>query len=154
MLFLVIHLGADRYALDVTEIEEVLPVVQMAQVPGAPPEVAGIFNYRGAPVPAIDLSQLTLGRPARNCFSTRIVVVRLVDERGVVRLLGVIAERATKTVRLAADSFKDAAVSCANALHQGSVIMDAEGMIQRAHFERLLPPSVRSQFFAQSAVAS
>ncbi len=35
------------------------------QIPQAPPGVAGVFNYRGAPVPVIDLSELALGRPAR-----------------------------------------------------------------------------------------
>ena len=57
--------ASDRYALDVRQIAEVLPLVDIKPIPQAPRGVAGIFNYRGAPVPVIDLSQLTLGRPAR-----------------------------------------------------------------------------------------
>ena len=61
--------------------------------------MAGLFNYRGAPVPVIDLSQLTLGRPAARRLSTRIVLVHYPDESGGTHLLGLIAERATQTVR-------------------------------------------------------
>ena len=64
MLFLIFELGADRYALQAAHIAEVLPVVRIKRVPHAPPGVIGVFDYHGAPVPVIDLSELTLGRPA------------------------------------------------------------------------------------------
>ena len=64
MLFLLFELGQDRYALDVRQVAEVLPLVEFKRIPQAPPFVAGLLNYRGDPVPVIDLSQLTLSRPA------------------------------------------------------------------------------------------
>ncbi len=94
MLFLVFELARDRYALDVSQVAEVLPLVAIKQIPQAPPAVAGILNYRGAPVPVIDVSQLTLGRPAERRLSTRIVLVHYPDADGQTRLLGLIAERA------------------------------------------------------------
>src|SRR3982074_2397318 len=99
MLFLLFELGRDRYALDVLQIAEVLPLVDITRLLQAPPAVAGIFNYRGAPVPGIDVSHLTLGRPAERRLSTRIVLVHYHDADGQTRLLGLIAERATQTVR-------------------------------------------------------
>jgi len=50
-------------------------------------------------IPAIDLSQLTLGRPAHARLNTRIVVVNYPDDSGHTHLLGLIAEKATETVR-------------------------------------------------------
>jgi chemotaxis-related protein WspB len=75
MLMLVFRLGADRYALDATEIVEVLPRVPLKSVPGAPAWVAGLFSYRGRTVPVIDLASLALGRPSADHVSTRLVLV-------------------------------------------------------------------------------
>src|SRR5580765_4358634 len=111
MLFLVFELGPERYALDVLQIAEVIPLLSLKPILQAPPAVAGIFNYRGAPVPVIDVSQLTLGRPAERRLSTRIVLVNYPDGEGQTRLLGLIAERATQTVRHEATDFVTSGVS-------------------------------------------
>ena len=64
MLFLLFQLGSDRYAIDALRVVEVLPCVQVKQIPHAPAGIAGVINYRGAPVPVLDLCLLTLRRPA------------------------------------------------------------------------------------------
>ena len=65
MLFLVFELGKDRYAIEASQVVEVLHQVNFKQIPRAPAGVAGILDYHGAPVPLIDLSELALGRPSR-----------------------------------------------------------------------------------------
>jgi chemotaxis signal transduction protein len=74
-LFLVFQIGSNRYAQDARRVAEVLPLVGIRKIPQAPAGVAGVGNYRGAPVPAVDLSELILGQPAQSCLSTRIVLV-------------------------------------------------------------------------------
>jgi len=75
-LFLVFHIGHERYALKATEVAEVLPRLPLKPIAHAPRWVAGIFAHRGAMVPVIDLSALTFGErprrgPARGwCWST------------------------------------------------------------------------------------
>jgi chemotaxis-related protein WspB len=64
MVFLLFQLGSGRYALEASRVVEVVPLLEMKPLPQAPRGVAGIFNYRGRPVPAVDLSALTLGQPA------------------------------------------------------------------------------------------
>src|SRR5271156_5690033 len=76
MLFLLFDLDGDRYALDAAGIAEVLALAPTKSIPGAPPWVAGMFERHGEPVPVIDVSQLALGRPARQFRSTRLVLVR------------------------------------------------------------------------------
>jgi len=56
-------LGGERYASDVREIREFLPVGQLVAVPGAPPAVKGLTQIRGRLVPVLDLAVL-LGKPA------------------------------------------------------------------------------------------
>ena len=69
MLYLLFSLGPDRYALPAACVVEVLPWVAMKLLPGAPPGVAGLINYRGRPVPAIDVSENATGTPAIRAVS-------------------------------------------------------------------------------------
>jgi chemotaxis-related protein WspB len=149
MLFLVFELARDRYVLDVRQVAEVLPLVAIQQIPQAPPAVAGILNYRGAPVPVIDVSQLTLGRPAERRLSTRIVLVHYPDAEGRTRLLGLIAERATQTVRREETDFVASGVTNDGASYLGPVAPDARGLLQWIDARTLLPASVRDMLFRQ-----
>jgi chemotaxis-related protein WspB len=149
VLFLVFELARDRYVLDVSQIAEVLPLVAIKQIPQAPPAVAGVLNYRGAPVPVIDLSQLTLGRPAERRLSTRIVLVHYPDARGGTRLLGLIAEKATHTVRREETDFIASGVTSEGAAYLGPVAPDAHGLLQWLDAGTLLPASVRDMLFRQ-----
>jgi len=149
MLFLVFELARDRYVLDVSQVAEVLPLVDIRQMPQAPTAVAGILNYRGTPVPVIDVSQLTLGRPAERRLSTRIVLVHYPDGDGQPRLLGLIAERATQTVRRDEQDFVASGVTSAGASYLGPVVADARGLLQWLDVRTLLPPAVRDVLFKQ-----
>jgi chemotaxis-related protein WspB len=96
VLALRFQLGANRYAMDTAAVAEVLPLLAIHPAPSAGRAVAGFFNYRGRPVPAVDLRLLTQGQAAERRLNTRIVLLRCADgERR--RLLGVIAEQVTAT---------------------------------------------------------
>jgi chemotaxis-related protein WspB len=137
MLFLVCQLGAHRYAIDASQVAEVLPLVAVTAIARAPEDVAGIFLYRGAPVPVVDLSQLLEGRPAERRLSTRIIVVHC-PIGGDTRLLGLIAEKATETIRRDAREFVDSGVVNDHAPYLGAVAPDSRGMVQRIDIARLL----------------
>ena len=72
MLFLVCHFGDDRYVLNTGQITEILPMVQLKRIPQAPPGVAGAFNYRGVPVPVVDLVAADAGPRRRGHTSARV----------------------------------------------------------------------------------
>lgn len=147
MLFLLFELGSDRYALDVRQVAEVLPLVAIKQIPLSPPAVAGLFNYHGEPVPVIDVTQLTLGRPADRRLSTRIILVHYPTGDGGTRLLGLIAERATRTVRRQPSDFVTSAVASDGAPYLGPVATDAQGLLQWIDMRTLLQPAVRDVLF-------
>jgi chemotaxis-related protein WspB len=152
MLHLIFQLGQDRFALETVGIVEVLPMVAITPVPLAPRGVAGLFDHRGAPVPAIDLSALLLGRPALAVRSTRIVLVRYPDPAGD-RLLGLIAERATDTLRARPEDFTPSGVDNPAAPYLGPVLADAQGVIQRVEVQALLPPGLRDMLFRAAVPA-
>jgi len=149
MLFLLFELGSDRYALDVRQIAEVLPLLGVKQIPQAPEAMTGLFNFRGAPVPLIDLSQLTLGRPAARRLSTRIVLVNYPDETGRTHLLGLIAEKATQTTRHEPSDFVTSGVTSAGVPYLGPVVTDAHGLLQWIDVRTLLPPAFRDLLFKE-----
>jgi chemotaxis-related protein WspB len=149
MLFLLFQVGNDRYALEAGRVIEVVPYLQLERIPQAPKGVAGLFNYRGRPVPAVDLSALTLDKPAQVRLSTRIVVVQCPDSHGTPHLLGLIAEQATDLMRRDAGDFSDADLHVGAVPFLGAVIVDRSGVIRRIHADRLLPERARDLLFSE-----
>jgi chemotaxis-related protein WspB len=148
MLFLLFQLGNERYALEANRVVEVVPLLSLERVPRAPKGLAGIFNYRGRPVPAVDLCELTLGRPASERLSTRIIIVNHAGERGASHLLGLVAEQATGMLRKEPGEFVDPGVKLASAPYLGPILMDANGPIRWLHEEHLLASPVRELLFS------
>ena len=149
MLFLLFQLGNDRYALEASRVVEVVPLLALKPLPQAPKGVAGIFNYRGRPVPAVDVGALTLGQPASERLSTRIIIVNYPDDHGRNHLLGLVAERATELLRKDAKEFKDSGVKLGAAPYLGPILMEGRSAIQWIYEQRLLPEPVRQLLFAE-----
>jgi chemotaxis-related protein WspB len=145
MLFLKFRIGSEGYVLDTAQIAEILPLLEITPVPRAPAGVAGLINYRGKPVPVIDLSELTLGRPARPHISTRLILVRHGEH-----LLGLIAEQATEMIRREAGSFADSGLASDAAPYLGPVTQDGGRLVRRIEVQKLLPPDVSRVLFRQA----
>jgi chemotaxis-related protein WspB len=75
MLLLTFTAGANRYAVDVARVVELLPRVELRAVPHAPGFLAGLLEYRGKVVPVIDLGLLLGAGPCADRLSTRIILV-------------------------------------------------------------------------------
>ena len=149
MLYLVLHLGADRYAVEASQVIEVLPLVNLKQLPRAPAGVAGVFDYHGEPVPLVDLAALALGRPSRKWMSTRILAINYSPYPGVTKVLGLLAEQATETLSRSDDDFIDAGVSVTAAPYLGPVTAHAGNIVQRIELQKLLSGSVRNLLFGE-----
>lgn len=145
-LYLQFRLDGERYALDVREIVEVLPLARFRPLPEAPAWVAGLYSYHGELLPVLDLGQLACGRPAPRHTSTRLV---LVDYRyagsGPPRRLGLILEQASHTLRRDPAAFRDYGLVPGAARYLGPVLEDEEGLLQRVRVDELLPEAVRER---------
>jgi chemotaxis-related protein WspB len=150
VLFLVIRLGADRYAIDTAEVVEVLPFVRLKELPGGPVGVAGVMNFRDTAVPVIDLNLLALGSRTLPRLTTRIVVVRYEEEASV---LGLLVPEAAEVLRLDADAFVGAGVATDGARYLGSVLTTPAGVIQRVTVSELLTPELRDALFRPAVSA-
>lgn len=145
MLFLKFRIGGEDYALDAPQIVDILPLLEVTRVPKAPAGIAGLINYRGTPVPVVDLSELMLGRPAHSHISTRLILVRYGGH-----LLGLIAERATETMRRDAGSFIESGIASDAAPYLGPVTQDGNRLVRWIKAQNLLPPAISSVLFRQT----
>lgn len=136
MLYLVFHVGDERYAIEARHVVELLPSIPTRPLTGAPDGVAGLIDFRGQLAPVVDLCLLILGRSARKLYSSRIIMVGVGDQR-----LGVLAENVTRTQRFAPTAFQAPGLG-AQARFLGPVASDAEGMIQRVEPAELLTPQI------------
>ncbi|AOJ77750.1 chemotaxis protein CheW [Burkholderia ubonensis] len=131
-LFLLFELDGERYALDAAAIDAVLPLATAKAVPGAPAWVAGLLMRDGAPVPVVDVPMLALGRPAHALRSTRLVMVRYRGGRsGRERVIGLIVERATQTMRIDRAAFRISGVSSERTRWLGPVASTPDGIVQQ-----------------------
>jgi chemotaxis-related protein WspB len=149
-LFLLFHIGAQRYALEATEVAEVLPRLLLKPIAQAPHWVAGVFAHRGTIVPVIDLSALTFGRPAQPRTSTRLVLVhyRPGGDRPA-QWLGLVLEQATGTLRCSPHEFKAYGLDNPQAPYLGPVREDERGLMQWIRVQDLLSDAVRELLFPE-----
>jgi len=137
MLLLLFHAADNLYALDISHVIEVIPIVALRKIPHVPAYVAGVFNYRGTIVPVIDLCHVIQKTSCRSRFSTRIIMVNHTAKDGGNYRLGLMAERVTETLSRPDIDAKNAAV-VDDTPYLGEMFMDDHGMIQRIHWEHLL----------------
>lgn len=148
MLFVLFHLGKDRYALEAGRVVEIVPLLALKKFPQSPRGLAGMFIYRGRPVPALDLCELTLGRPAVEQLSTRILIVNYGPPPGAEQLIGLIAERATETIRRDLKEFVTADGQVAAPPFLGPMLTDEHGVIQLINPEKIMQERAQTLLFA------
>ena len=143
MLVLLFELGEERCAIDSSVVIEVRPLAGLRPWPGAPAGIAGVLNFRGTPIPVIDLAERAIGRPAERRLSTRLVVVTAPAAGESTRLVGLIAERATATARYDANDFAWLHIEGDPARSLGPVATDARGLLQLIDMRQLVRTFVR-----------
>ncbi len=151
MLLLLFNIAGQRYGLNADQVVEVAPQVCLNPIPQAPGYIAGLFDYRGQPVPVIDLCQLINRQPCRACMTTRIIMLSYTQETGHSRILGLLAEQVTETVKRDHEALRNADISIAEAPWLGSLIKDSEGLLQLIEVAGLLPDSAQTRLFSAAS---
>lgn len=132
MLAVLFEMDGRLWGADARHIETVIPAVKLRAVQGAPEWVAGAFNYRGAAVPAADLSAIVCSRPSERIFSTRYMLVKM-SAGGRAGLVALIAER---VVGVAEIDDSEIGPSCGGSFAGG--VFSADGRIaQIVEIDRL-----------------
>jgi len=89
--YLTFKLGDEVFALDVSQVREVLDVTAITKVPRAPDFMRGVINVRGSVVPVADM-RLKFGMTkTENSMDTRVVVMDIAMD-GETTILGALAD--------------------------------------------------------------
>ena len=103
-------------AIDLAQVERVLPLVELQQVPGGPPHLAGLMNYRGESLAVVDLG-IWLGMQDAQPYSLDTPIV-LCREAGL-RVAFVVSEA------MQIEAAESAAVQMQAAFEQGEAAFTA-----------------------------
>lgn len=145
MIIISFSIDNERYGVLAANVIEIIPIIKPKPVPMTEKFVRGLINYRGKPVPVIDMCQLFSGRPCANMLSTRIILTRLDGDDNC--LLGIITEMATETLERDAGEIIATNLQVKNAPFLGGILHDEDGMIQILDIDKLLEKKARETLF-------
>ena len=105
--YLTFKLDAEMFALDVSQVREVLDLTKITKVPRSEEFMRGVINVRGSIVPVVDI-RLKFGMPeAERTVNTRIVVMEIdLEEEEVV--LGALADSVHDVMEIDPDQIEPA----------------------------------------------
>jgi purine-binding chemotaxis protein CheW len=99
--YITFKLGDELFAINVTQVREVLELPQITKVPTAPDYMRGVVNVRGKAIPVVDL-RLKFGLPSTpDTVNSRIVVLEL-ELDGEITVVGGIADSVHEVIELEA----------------------------------------------------
>ena len=154
-LYVLLRIGADRYAIDAASVVEILPIVRLKEIPCAPVGVAGMMSFRGDAITVVDLSVIAVGDPTPMRLMTRIVVVRYAHDAngGDVGLLGLIVPEVMHAAHFDPNRFERMELTTDRAPFLGPVLTTDEGVLQQVLIPALLNDELRNALFRSEVAA-
>jgi purine-binding chemotaxis protein CheW len=100
--YLTFKLDQETYALDITQVREVLDFAEITKVPRMPEFMRGVINLRGGVVPVVDL-RLKFGMTkTEKTVDTCVIIIDLAIE-GETTLLGTLADSVQEVLTMEPD---------------------------------------------------
>jgi len=127
MLVVTFRVAGAAYALRCDDVVAVIPEVQLRPLAQSAPWLRGVFAYRGALTPVVDVSRLLADYPCPARLSSRIALVRCHGERQE-RIVGLLAEHMTEARRLQGELISAAPMSALP--YFGQVLLEAGEPLQ------------------------
>jgi chemotaxis-related protein WspB len=147
MLLLLFEIGNGRYALEVNQIIEIVPLVKFKKIPHSPDYVAGLMNYRGKGLPVIDLNLLVDSIPFEDLLSTRIIIINNPFNTKATTPLALIANNVIETVRVEMTKPPLSGIIMDKALYGDTANTETSDMIQWFNPQKMLPEKEVSILF-------
>lgn len=153
MLYLLVRLGGDDYAIETGGIRRVVPFARLKSLPAGLAEIAGLLNYHGTAVPVLDLAFMVAGGATRDQLGARIVLADVSVPHAGPRLLGLLVTEARSVARFAPDDFQPAGIRPDGAPWLGPVAEHDHRLVQRLDPGLLLPPPLITALLASAETA-
>ena len=153
MLILTLNIGKERYGIDSLLVTEVIPMVNLDQVPMVDKVIKGIFNYRGKPTPVIDLCQFFENRESKNNLGSRIVIIDC-KQGNSNRAIGLVAERVTEVLKCNEDQLLPSGIISEKTPFLGKIYKYKDELIQLIDTRKILPVSIVQQIFVDDQTSN
>ncbi len=147
MLLVSLHIAQHHFVVAAKQIIEILPLTTLKPIARAPIYIAGLLDYRGQPVPVINLCQLNNGINYNKVLSSRIVLVNYTANNRKMYPLGLIAEKVTETICVLKSEFKESGISVDGASYLGDVTHNKGSLIQYVEINELLTEQLETMLF-------
>lgn len=149
MLLLLFTIQDEAYAIDSTKVVEVIPFLLAQKIPMTPKFIIGMANYRGRPIPVLDLGLLLNDQPCRQRLNTRIILISISLDNQFKKIVGLLAENVTDTVRTPKGWQP-------NVTEQGPLFLDSaitqHPMVRWFRPEQILPEEIPGLSFLEQQV--
>jgi purine-binding chemotaxis protein CheW len=97
------RLGTEEYGVDISQVQEIIRMVEITHVPRAPHFMEGVINLRGQLIPIIDLrTRFSMPRTGHT-KSTRIVVTEIGSKR-----VGIVVDSVSEVINIPIEQVEDA----------------------------------------------
>lgn len=103
--YLTFNLGAELYAVNVEQVNEVLEMMPISKIPKMPEFMRGVINVRGAVVPVVDLRRKFELPDADFTVDTCIIVTEIGEGEEKLRI-GIIVDNAREVIRFSQDELE------------------------------------------------
>jgi purine-binding chemotaxis protein CheW len=97
------HLGSEEYGVDISQVQEIIRMVEITHVPRAPRFMEGVINLRGQLIPIIDLRTRFAMPRVEQTKSTRIVVTEIGSKK-----VGIIVDSVSEVINIPIEQVEDA----------------------------------------------
>jgi len=123
----VFSLGREEFAVEVTQVREIMRMEEITRMPKTPAYVEGIINLRGQIIAVIDLAKRLNLESAESSAETRIIVVETGEAK-----VGMIVDSVSEVLRVSAEAVEPSptlATEVSAAYLQGVVKQDSRLII-------------------------
>lgn len=148
MQLLLFELEKQFFAIDSKEVIEIIPFLKLTGIPKAPLYVKGIFNYRGAAVPVIDLSRLIENFDTPNILSSRIILVNYKfknDEK----ILGIVSRKVVEILKVDDNLIDEVQLNNEESKFLSKVIKFENRMVHIVEISNLLNENAKNLLFSE-----
>jgi len=137
-LYLLFSLNDERFAVHTDCITEVIPLVNLTNIPKTEHYVCGLMNYRGESIPVIDAVKLLYNRDYHKKICTRIIVLTFHQDEHTTRV-GLIAEKVNMTKKIDSSLISAHKMTQQHSPYLGEIFSDQQGDIQIIDIEKIIP---------------
>jgi len=107
-LYLTFMLAGEEYGLEILKVQEIKGWSSVTPMPNMPEFILGVINLRGTVVPIIDLRKRFSMESIPHDQTTVVIVVKISDETGSVRTMGIVVDAVSEVHNIAKADLKPA----------------------------------------------